>query len=173
MMCRTLPAPLPPGARPADWADRYQRGCPGGLRGEKGDTPVGPTADPSMPSAGQQAERERSVVVNTSRGPRRILLGHICYVERVGRFMRYYGTDFTVDSLSIRTAFKKAAAPLLADPRFFLCGASFAFNFQHVIGIEDKAALLDNGARVPLPRTAVGAFRRAWNHYWAGEMPAQ
>ena len=68
-----------------------------------------------------QRQRERqgsAVVVSTAQGPRRILLEHIRYAERVGRRVRYYCTDGTVDSQSIRLPFREAAAPLLADRRF-------------------------------------------------------
>ena len=39
-----------------------------------------------------------AVVVTTADGPRRILMERIRYVERVGRCMRYYCTDSTIDS---------------------------------------------------------------------------
>lgn len=61
------------------------------------------------------------------------------------------------------------AAPLLADRRFYLCGASFVLNFQHVTGVDGQAALLDNGQTVVLPRTAAAAFKKAWGGYWLEE----
>ena len=108
-------------------------------------------------------------MVTTAAGPRRILLERIRYVERVGRCMRYFCTDGTVDSQSIRIPFKKAAAPLLADRRFYLCGASFALNFQHVTGVQAQTALLDDGRAVTLPRTAAAEFKKAWGNYWLEE----
>ena len=112
--------------------------------------------------------RNSAIVVATADGPRRILLEHIRYVERVGRCMRYYCTDDVVDSQSIRASFREMAAPLLADRRFCLCGASFVLNFQHVVGVQGQTALLDNGEAVPLPRTSATEFKKAWGGYWLG-----
>lgn len=113
--------------------------------------------------------RSSAIVVATADGPRRILLEHIRYVERVGRCMRYYCTDDVVDSQSIRASFREMAAPLLADRRFCLCGASFVLNFQHVTGVSGQTALLDNGQAVSLPRTAATEFKKAWGNYWLTE----
>ena len=110
-----------------------------------------------------------AVVIATADGPRRVLLERIQYVERVGRCMRYFCTDGTVDSQTIRVSFREMAAPLLADRRFYLCGASFVLNFQHVTGVDGQAALLDNGQTVVLPRTAAAAFKKAWGGYWLEE----
>ncbi len=113
--------------------------------------------------------RSSAVVVTTADGPRRILLEHIRYVERVGRRMRYYCTDGIVDSQTIRVPFRQAAASLLADWRFCQCGASFVLNFQHVTGVNGQVALLDNGQTVALPRTAAVEFKKAWGNYWLEE----
>ena len=113
--------------------------------------------------------RSSAVVVTTGDGPRRILLERIRYVERVGRCMRYYCTDATIDSQTIRVSFREAAASLLADQRFYLCGASFVLNFQHVTGVNGQVALLDNGQAVSLPRTAATEFKKAWGDYWLTE----
>ena len=113
--------------------------------------------------------RSSAVVVNTADGPRRILLEHIRYVERIGRRVRYYCTDGPVDSQSIRISFREMAAPLLADRRFQLCGASFVINVQHVTGVNGQIATLDNGQSVTLPRTAATDFKKAWGSYWLEE----
>lgn len=113
--------------------------------------------------------RSSAVVVTTVDGPRRILLERIRYVERMGRCMRYYCTDTTIDSQTIRVSFREAAAPLLADRRFCLCGASFVLNFQHVTGVNGQTALLDNGQTVILPRTSATGFKKAWGNYWLEE----
>ena len=116
--------------------------------------------------------RKSAVVVSTADGPRRILLERIRYVERVGRCIRYYCTDCTLDSQTIRVSFREAAAPLLDDQRFCLCGASFVLNFQHVTGVNGQTALLDSGQTVALPRTAAADFKKAWGSYWLEENSA-
>lgn len=110
--------------------------------------------------------RESAVMVSTAEGQRRILLECIRYVERVGRCVRYYCTDGAVDSQTIRVSFREITAPLLADRRFCLCGASFVLNFQHVTGVKGQTAILDNGQAVTLPRTSAADFKRAWGNYW-------
>ena len=110
--------------------------------------------------------RHGAVVVQTAGGPRRLMLDRIRYVERVGRVMRYHCTDGTVDSLGLRVAFREMAAPLLADHRFCLCGASLVLNFQYVTGVKGQAALLDDGKTIVLPRTAAAAFKSAWGSFW-------
>lgn len=126
-----------------------------------------------LDGAAEKLDRRRSsaVVVTTPDGPRRILLERIRHVERMGRCMRYYCTDGTVDSQTIRVSFREMAAPLLADRRFCQCGASFVLNFQHVTGVKGQTALLDNGQSVALPRTAAAEFKRAWGDYWLEEHP--
>ena len=113
--------------------------------------------------------RSNAVMVSTADGPRRILLEHIRYVERVGRCIRYYCADGVIDSQTIRVSFREAAAPLLADRRFYLCGASFVLNFQHVAGVNGQTALLDDGQAVALPRMAATDFKKAWGNYWLTE----
>ena len=117
----------------------------------------------------QLCRRAEGVVVPTREGPRRLLLEQIYYAERVGRCIRYYCAGKTVDSVTLRTSFREAAAPLLADGRFCLCGASYLFNLQHVAGVEARSAVLDSGVRVPLPRTARAGFQEAWARFWLGE----
>lgn len=79
-------------------------------------------------------EKQQAILVQTTEGPLRLFLNQIRYVERVGRLMRYHCTDGMLDSQTIRVPFKEMVAPLLADQRFFLCGASYVLNFQHVKG---------------------------------------
>lgn len=124
-----------------------------------------------LDGAVEKLDRRRSsaIVVTTADGPRRILLEHIRYVERMGRCMHYDCTGGAVDSQTIRVPFREAVASLLADRRFYLCGVSFVLNFQHVTGVQGQTALLDNGQTLPLPRTAATEFKKAWGNYWLEE----
>ena len=110
----------------------------------------------------------KGVLVDTTAGAQRILLDHILYVERVGRRMRYYCTDGPVDSRTIRCAFRDAVRPLLEDRRFCLCGASFLVNLEHVTGVDGREAVLDNGERLALPRSAA-TFKDDWGKFWLEE----
>ena len=113
--------------------------------------------------------RQRVALITTRDGPRRILLDQILYVERVGRRLRYCCSDGCIDSVSLRMTFHGAVEPLLADPRFFQCGSSFAFNLQHVAGVKGQGVLLDNGASVAIPHVSVPSFKNAWGRFWLEE----
>lgn len=116
------------------------------------------------------ASRRASVlVVHTADGPRRVMSESIRYVERAGRRIRYHCVDGTFDSQSIRTPFREAVAPLLSDPCFRLCGASFVVSCRHVAGVSGKEALLDDGTTLDLPQASAADFKRAWGRYWLGE----
>ncbi len=120
-------------------------------------------------AAALQKRKNRAAIVNTSSGLRSIPLDDILYVERVDRFMRYYlvGGE-TVDSRTIRGRFRDAAAALLSDRRFALCGASFVLGLHHVRSVEKNEALLDSGGRVPVTQSAFSGLKRAWMDYWLG-----
>jgi len=116
-----------------------------------------------------QERKRAATIVNTASGLRSIPLNDILYVERVDRFMRYYlVSGETVDSRTIRGSFRDAAAALLSDSRFALCGASFVLGLHHIRSVEKNAALLDQGGRVPVSRSAFADLKRAWMDYWLG-----
>jgi len=120
-------------------------------------------------AADLQRRKSEAVVINTSSGLRSVLLDEILYAERVERFIRYHlAGGETVDSRTIRSSFREAAAPLLADRRFILCGASFVLNLDHVKSVERETVDLDNGVRTTVTRSAIGKFKRAWMDYWLG-----
>ena len=114
-------------------------------------------------------QQKKTMLLETREGTRCIPLDRILYAERAGRVMRCHCTDEVLDSQTLRMPFREAAAPLLADPQFYLCGASFVLNFRHVTGIKGQEALLDNGEALTLPRTAAVEFKRAWGDYWLKE----
>jgi len=108
-----------------------------------------------------------TAIVNSSSGLRSIPMDKILYAERVDRFMRYHLTDKeTVDSCTLRGSFHEAAAPLLADKRFVLCGASSVLNLSHVKSVERGTVILDSGGRATVARSAFGELKRAWMNYW-------
>ena len=127
-----------------------------------------------LDGAVEKLERRRSnaVMVNTPGGMQRIRLEQILYVERMGHCMRYHCVGGVVDSQSIRSPFKTAAAPLLADRRFYLCGASFALNLQHVTGVQGQSAMIDDGQTDVLPRASATEFKKAWGKFWLEEKSA-
>ena len=115
-----------------------------------------------------QQRRSRGILVMTPDGPRRIRMDHILYAERIGRRVRYYCTDGTVDTQTIRCTFRDAVHPLTEERRFCMCGASFLVNMEHVTGVDGREALLDNGGRLILPRSA-SSFKDNWGRFWLEE----
>lgn len=115
-----------------------------------------------------QQRRSRGILVMTPDGPRHIRMDHILYAERIGRRVRYYCTDGTVDTQTIRCTFRDAVHPLTEERRFCMCGASFLVNMEHVTGVDGREALLDNGGRLILPRSA-SSFKDNWGRFWMEE----
>lgn len=107
------------------------------------------------------------VAVRTKDGLERVRLDEIVYAELTGRTVRYHLADgSSLDSLTVRSPFQEEAAPLLADPRFFLCGASFAVNLFYVTAVEKGFLRMDGGARVPLARGLAAQAKRRWSDFW-------
>ena len=50
----------------------------------------------------------------------------------------------------------------------YFCGASFLVNLEHVTGVDGGEAVLDNGERLALPRSAA-TFKDDWGKFWLEE----
>jgi len=119
-----------------------------------------------------QERKSAATVVATHTGARSIPLDDILFAERVDRCVHYYLADGeVVTSRTIRGTFRDAAADLLSDGRFAMCGASFLLGLHHVKSVERTGALLDTGKTVPVSRAAFADLKRAWMNYWLGGDP--
>ena len=119
--------------------------------------------------AAAELERQKAacVTVKTKDGLRRVRLDDILYAELHRRTVRYHlAGGERLDSVTVRGPFHEEIAPLLADPRFFQCGASFAANLFYVTSVERGCFQMDGGKRVPLSRTLSAQARQRWNDYW-------
>ena len=117
--------------------------------------------------AALEKQRAACVTVRTKDGLERLRLDEIVYAELVGRAVRYHLADGTgLNSVTVRGPFQEETAPLLADPRFFLSGASFAVNLFYVTAVERGYLRMDGGARVPLARGLAALAKRRWSDYW-------
>ena len=115
-------------------------------------------------------EHTAHVTVKTRDGMRLIRLDDIQYVELVRRSAHYHlSRGELVAGLTLRTSFRESVAPLLSDPRFFLCGSSFVVNLYYVTAIERGSFLLDGGTRVPLTRSQTTQAQQRWRSYWLDE----
>ncbi len=117
--------------------------------------------------AALEKKREACIAVKSREGLRRVRLDEILYAELAERVVRYHlsGGD-RLDGMTVRGSFQEEVAPLLGDPSFFLCGASFAVNLFYVTAVEKGALLLDNGKRVPLSRGLAAKAKQRWSSYW-------
>ena len=111
--------------------------------------------------------REQSIMVKTADGVSRLLLDHILYVEQKERAPHYHLKDGScVVGVTIQTSFQDTIRPLLADKRFYLCGASFVLNLHCIKSINKADVLFVGGQQTTVPRRAAAELNTAWIHYW-------
>ena len=110
--------------------------------------------------------RAQSVMVKTAEGTSRLPLDDILYAEQIERLPYYHLRDGScVTGVTIRTSFREAMKPLLADGRFYLCGASLVFNLHHIKRVTRSDAF-PGSRQVPVPKRAAAELHTAWMHYW-------
>lgn len=111
--------------------------------------------------------RSASVSVKTKDGLRRLPLDSLLCAELMGRTVRYtlVGGE-TVDSVTLRGSFSRQMAPLLADQRFVLCGASFVANLYYVTAVGKGELTLSGGLQLPLSRGVAAQVKKRWGDYW-------
>ena len=110
---------------------------------------------------------QRSFLVNTANGICRILFDQLLYVEQSKRTMHFYLIDGSIiQSYALREPFSVAVQPLLADPRFLLCGSSFVVNLHRITKIGKEETTFSNGCAIALPRSLQRAVKQEWTEYW-------
>ncbi|WP_180326762.1 LytR/AlgR family response regulator transcription factor [Raoultibacter phocaeensis] len=115
----------------------------------------------------READLVPSVVVKTAAGLVRLPLNDIVYAETDQRAVRYHlrkGDD--VRSLTRRTSFKEAVAPLLGSGRFVCTSSSHAVNLHFIETMGKTALRLSDGTELPLTRLQAEGARRAWLEHW-------
>ena len=110
--------------------------------------------------------RDESVYVKTRDGTVRLLMDDIYYAELHGRAMRYVCRDRIVEGMTSSVSFRDMVPDLLADKRFYLCGASLALNLNHVRVVDKAGAQLSSGQYIDIPRTSSNSLYLAWSDYW-------
>lgn len=114
--------------------------------------------------------RAAGVLVKTRNGLRLLPLDDVVYTELLGRSARYHlSHGETVDSVTFHGSFRSEMATLLADPRFTLCGSSFAVNLHYVAAVDKRGLTLADGGRVPLSRAHYDRVKTSWANYWMNQ----
>lgn len=111
-------------------------------------------------------KEEAGVQVRTQDGSVRLLFDEIYYVESVERRLNYVYRGGAAESQADTASFQQKVAPLLADKRFYRCGASLVLNLQHVKAVDRSGVTLDTGEQLEIPRRAAAELRAAWQRYW-------
>ena len=110
---------------------------------------------------------QKAILVNTQNGVCRVLFDQILCVDQSDRMMHFYLSEGSaITSCVLRESFATAVQPLLADPRFLLCGSSFVVNLHRIIQIDKENTTFSNGLSIPLPRSLQKSVKRKWMEYW-------
>lgn len=111
----------------------------------------------------------RALCVKTKEGIQRVLMRDIASAELKHRQIRYHLVDEDdVVSVTLRSSFSEAVAPLLDDDRFVMTSASFVVNVACVSAIRKSAVVLFDGESVPVSRTHRLSVKQAWMGHWIG-----
>jgi len=109
----------------------------------------------------------QSIIVKTVEGTSRLLLDDILYVEQRERAPHYHLRDGScVAGVTIQTSFQETIHPVLADKRFYLCGASFALNLCYIKSINKADVFFAGGQQTTVPRRAAAELNTVWIKFW-------
>lgn len=116
--------------------------------------------------AGWLQEHQAFVTIKTRAGLQRLSVRSIVYGELVGRCVQYHLAEgSTVEGMSLRTSFREAVSPLLANRRFVLCATSFVVNLSYVEMIVPSGLQLVRGGKLPLSRSLRSEVTNKWLDY--------
>lgn len=119
--------------------------------------------------ARMEKERAACIAVKTKTGLELVRMDEIVYIELENRALCYHLFDGRrLDSVTVRGSFREEVEPVLKDPRFFQCSASFVANLFYVTAVERGGLRLDGGGRVPLARGRAIQAKQRWSGYWLG-----
>ncbi|WP_172623354.1 LytR/AlgR family response regulator transcription factor [Arabiibacter massiliensis] len=108
-----------------------------------------------------------TIVAKTASGLVRLSLDDIVFAETAKRAVRYHLRDgSTVLTLTIRTSFKDAMAPLVESGRFAATSSSHVVSLGRVEAMGKTTLRLEDGTTLPLTRLRAEAARRAWLEQW-------
>lgn len=109
----------------------------------------------------------KALSVKTDSGFVKIPYDEIVYAELSSRRICYHLVDGTcVQSVMLRITFAETVSPLLADPRFILCGASFLVNLHQVRTIDKTVVSTEGGLTFTPPKKSIPDLRSKWLDYW-------
>ena len=108
-----------------------------------------------------------SINIRTADGSHRVVKGQIMYVELKARKSCYTLVSDTLSSVCLTSSFLSANEELLADRRFFACGASMIVNLSYIRSIDkDGCIKLSSGKSqeitIHIHVRAVASLNSAW-----------
>lgn len=108
----------------------------------------------------------KSIIVKTSTSNVRIPLENIVYTELFEHTIIYHmKDDKQIRSKTIRVSFSEAIRELLADSRFFLCGASIAVNMDHISEATDSSVSFNGGQALHFSKKIMTDMKSTWYEY--------
>lgn len=114
-----------------------------------------------------EKKHSETIRIKTADGSILVTFDQILYAELSGRAVCYELADKnSIKSMTFSGSFKDVVEPLLADNRFFLCGASFLVNLYYIKMVDKAGALFTTGKYLELPKSACAKLRLAWSDYW-------
>lgn len=114
--------------------------------------------------------RDEAVVMRSRDGLLKLNAAQVTYVELFDkRLCCHLANGESVQSVSLREAFREAAAEFLSRPNFALCGVSYAVNLDHVLRVGQGQLHLRGERTVPLSRAYRDEFTGRWlDHHLGG-----
>ncbi len=104
--------------------------------------------------------------LKVGRQPVRLPLGELLWAEHFQHQIHIHTRSG--GKIAARMTFGEFAGLLSKEGRILVCGRGVLVNLTHVKDFDGSRFLLDNGAYVPVSRSAVDAARRAFGEYLFG-----
>ena len=119
-------------------------------------------------------QKIKVLTVKTDSGFVNLIYDQIAFAELASRRIIYHLIDGTsVQSVMLRVTFAESVPPLLTDPRFVLCSASFLINLYHVKAIDRTSVSVNGDVTFSPPKKALPDLRSKWLNYWLEGDPHQ
>lgn len=108
-------------------------------------------------------DQEQKITIKTAGGEVLLSTGNIMYVEVKDRALCYHMSDGRMlRSQKLRGSFREAAAPLLKDRSFAMCGVSMLINLHCIEAVDSEGVMLRDGTVLVQSRSGCSELKKAW-----------